>query len=63
MRGYDVENQSFGLGDLVEDSDEGETGGKRTSFDEEVAGANGRAGGSMRVKREIIRSGARGAER
>lgn len=37
MHHYDVESQSFGLGDLAEDSDEGEANGgtgKRTSFDD-----------------------------
>ncbi|OCK77788.1 DUF803-domain-containing protein [Lepidopterella palustris CBS 459.81] len=56
MRGYDVESQSFGLGDLVEDSDEAEPGGKRTSFDEEVRSANGTVGGSLRMKKERVRS-------
>jgi hypothetical protein len=63
VRSYDVENQAFGLGDLVEDSDEGGEGGKRTSFDEDLPGSNGRAGGSVRVKRESVRTTLKGSTR
>ncbi|KAF2194782.1 DUF803-domain-containing protein [Zopfia rhizophila CBS 207.26] len=63
MQDYDVENQ-FELGDLAEDSDEADAGGKRTSFDEEVRGQNGvLSGGSARVKKETVRTGAKGSNR
>ncbi|KAF2678058.1 DUF803-domain-containing protein [Lentithecium fluviatile CBS 122367] len=56
MHDYDVENQ-FELGDLVEDSDEAEEGGrKRTSFDEDKRQGNGHAGGNMRVKEANARA-------
>lgn len=53
---YDVENQ-FELGDLVEDSDEGEGGGrKRTSFDGDRREPNGHASsGATRLTKETIR--------
>ncbi|KAF2492485.1 DUF803-domain-containing protein [Lophium mytilinum] len=63
VRSYDVENQSFGLGELVEDSDEGEAGGKRTSFDEVLPDANSNASGSVRVKKQSVRGGMKGSER
>jgi len=63
VRSYDVENQSFGLGDLVEDSDEGEAGGKRTSFDEDLPGTNGAASGSVRVKKQSVLGGMKGPVR
>jgi hypothetical protein len=50
MADYDVENQ-VELGDLVEESDEGSTGGKRTSFDGEGRLQNGYA----RVEKEKVR--------
>lgn len=54
MHDYDVENQ-FELGDLADDSDEGEEGGrKRTSFDG-IHAANGRAGSQSRVQSESVR--------
>ncbi|KAH7128402.1 magnesium transporter NIPA-domain-containing protein [Dendryphion nanum] len=63
MQDYDVENQ-FELGDLVEDSDETEAGGKRTSFDEGTRFQNGLAGnGSLRVKKESVRSSSKGSAR
>ncbi|KAF2466325.1 DUF803-domain-containing protein [Lindgomyces ingoldianus] len=63
MQDYDVENQ-FELGDLVEDSDEGDAGGKRTSFDEGVRAQNGHASpGSVRIKKESVRTSMKGAER
>lgn len=56
MQDYDVENQ-FELGDLAEDSDEGENGRKRTSFDDEDGQRqNGHpSGGSTRAKKESVR--------
>ena len=63
MQDYDVENQ-FELGDLVEDSDETEVGHKRTSFDEGTRIQNGLAGnGSLRVKKETVRSNSKGSDR
>lgn len=63
MQDYDVENQ-FELGDLVEDSDEGENG-KRTSFDEEISAQNGGhpSTGSVRVKKETVRTNRKSSER
>lgn len=56
MQDYDIENQ-VELGDLVEDSDEGSSSGKRTSFDDGVRSQNGRPKkGSVRVKKEASRS-------
>ncbi|ORY05897.1 magnesium transporter NIPA-domain-containing protein [Clohesyomyces aquaticus] len=64
MHDYDVENQ-FELGDLAEDSDEGDTVGKRTSFDEGIRSAQKQNGnehvsvsrsGSLRVKKEAVRT-------
>ena len=53
MQDYDVENQ-VELGNLVEDSDEGSSGGKRTSFDEEGGLPNGLPrGGSARAKKAL----------
>lgn len=34
QRGFDLEEGSFGLGDLADDSEEESTGRKRTSFEE-----------------------------
>jgi hypothetical protein len=63
MQDYDVENQ-FELGDLADDSDDGEIPGKRTSFDQETRTSNGLAGsGSVRVKKETVRSGSKSADR
>ncbi|KAJ4288407.1 hypothetical protein N0V90_011642 [Kalmusia sp. IMI 367209] len=63
MHDYDVENQ-FELGDLADDSDEAEGGRKRTSFDEEDVALNGRRpSGSVRVKRESVRTNAKGQGR
>ncbi|KAF1998392.1 DUF803-domain-containing protein [Amniculicola lignicola CBS 123094] len=64
MHDYDVENQ-FELGDLVEDSDEAETSGKRTSFDEDTGvRLNGAAGtGSVRAKKESVRPNAKSLDR
>lgn len=63
LHDYDVENQ-FELGDLAEDSDEGEGGRKRTSFDErDDLGANGRADGSRRMNRESARPNMKGQNR
>jgi hypothetical protein len=63
MQDYDVENQ-FELGDLADDSDEAETPGKRTSFDQETRTSNGLAGsGSVRVKKEAVRANSKGAGR
>ncbi|KAF2660052.1 DUF803-domain-containing protein [Lophiostoma macrostomum CBS 122681] len=63
MQDYDVENQ-FELGDLAEDSDEGDASGKRTSFDEDHPRQNGLAGsGSVRVKKESVRTNTKGSER
>jgi hypothetical protein len=60
MQDYDIENQ-VELVDLVEDSDEGSSGGKRTSFDEETRLQSGHAnGGSIRVKKERVRSNPKG---
>ncbi|KAF1952197.1 DUF803-domain-containing protein [Byssothecium circinans] len=57
MHDYDVENQ-FELGDLTEDSDEAESGGrKRTSFDEHEQ--NGRASSATRVKKESVKPNAK----
>jgi magnesium transporter len=54
MHDFDVENQ-FQLGDLVDDSDEAEEGGrKRTSFDGTVP-ANRRAGSKSRVQSGSVR--------
>ncbi|KAF2874140.1 magnesium transporter NIPA-domain-containing protein [Massariosphaeria phaeospora] len=56
MQDYDVENQ-IELGDLAEDSDEGDISGKRTSFDEENQAKNPQAGsGSVRVKKQTVRT-------
>ena len=63
MHDYDVENQ-FELGDLVEDSDEAEEGGrKRTSFDGERRAANGYTSGGARVKKESVHAGGKDTER
>ena len=63
MQDYDVENQ-FELGDLVEDSDETEVGNKRASYDEGTRFQNGLAGnGSLRVKKENVRSSSKGSDR
>lgn len=53
MQDYDVENQ-FELGDLAEDSDEAEEGGrKRTSFDDGARAVGGRqSSGSVKAKKE-----------
>jgi hypothetical protein len=60
MTDYDVENQ-FELGDLAEDSDEGSSGGKRTSFDEGMGVRSGT--GSVRIKKEGIRPNAKSTDR
>jgi len=57
MRGYDVENQAYSLGDMTEDTDEdGEPHGtkKRTSFDDGRLGAqpNGSARNSFHGKND-----------
>lgn len=63
MADYDVENQ-FELGDLADDSeDEGESGGKRTSFDQGVRRANGTPSGSVRVKKEAVRPAGKSLDR
>lgn len=63
MSDYDAENQ-FELGDLAEDSDEGSSGGKRTSFDEEMGIQTGHSGsGSVRVKKEGMRPHAKSTDR
>jgi hypothetical protein len=71
MHDYDVENQ-FELGDLVEDSDEAESGGgagrKRTSFDastdETVANHNGiTPPRSVRMKKESVLPSAKSLDR
>jgi hypothetical protein len=63
MHDYDVENQ-FELGDLVEDSDEAEEGGrKRTSFDGDRRLGNGHTGGSVRVKKEAVHAIPKAPER
>lgn len=64
MQDYDVENQ-FELGDLVEDSDEAEEGGrKRTSFDEGARAQNGRpSSGSVRVKQESVQPNLKNSDR
>lgn len=65
MHDYDVENNQFELGDLADDSDEAEGGGrKRTSFDGGDADMNGRRpSGSVRVKRESVRPNEKGKGR
>ena len=61
MHDYDVENQ-FELGDLAEDSDEGESGGKkRTSFD--GMEQNGRASSASRKTKEAVRPNAKSSDR
>jgi hypothetical protein len=63
MHDYDVENQ-FELGDLVEDSDEAEEGGrKRTSFDGDRRLSSGRTSSSVRVKKEAIHANTKSDER
>ncbi|KAF2715426.1 DUF803-domain-containing protein [Pleomassaria siparia CBS 279.74] len=63
MHDYDVENQ-FELGDLADESDDGELPGKRTSFDQETRISTGLAGsGSVRVKKEMVRANTKGSER
>jgi hypothetical protein len=64
MQDYDVENQ-FELGDLADDSDEGDASGKRTSFDEDHPRQNGglAGSGSVRVKKETVRTNTKGSER
>lgn len=63
MHDYDVENQ-FELGDLVEDSDEAEEGGrKRTSFDGDRRLGNGHTSGSVRVKKEAVHASPKGDDR
>lgn len=57
MHDYDVENNQFELGDLADDSDEAEEGGrKRTSFDDARAASNSRAGSQTRVQTESVRA-------
>lgn len=64
MHDYDIENNQFELGDLADDSDGGEGGGKRTSFDGDDVGMNGRRpSGSVRVKKEAIRANGKGQGR
>jgi len=63
MHDYDVENQ-FELGDLVEDSDEAEEGGrKRTSFDGEGRHGNGRTRESIRAKKEAVHGNVKSTDR